>query len=306
MNPLRLFVKSWNSRILLLALGARPRGRRAAPASTDRMTRFAWLAIPVFCAAACAQPTPLDEGYRQMYNLQFADAHRTFEEWQRQHPDDPMGFVSDAAAYLFAEFDRLHILQAEFFTHDQHFITDNKLTPDAAAKRKFDAAIGQTLKPSARAPRSDNSMFAALLAGGLRSDYTALIDKRYMTSFKEMKAARQQAERLLAVNPQYYDAWLAVGVENYMLSIKPLFIRWFLRMAGGETDRAAGIARLKLTAQKGRYLAPFARLLLAVVALRDRDVSGAREWLAPLTKEYPHNQLYRQELARLDTGSATQ
>ena len=179
------------------------------------MPRLAWLALPVFCAAVCgAQPTPIDEGYRQMYDLQFVEAHRTFEEWQRLHPDDPMGFVSDGAAYLFSEFGRLHILEAEFFTHDQHFITDNKLTPDPVVKRRFDTALDTALKLAARSPKSENSMFAALLAGGLRSDYTALIDKRYMASFKEMKASRQQAERLLAVNPQFYDAWLAVGVEN--------------------------------------------------------------------------------------------
>ena len=271
------------------------------------MPRFAWLAIPVFCAALCgAQPTPIDAGYRQMYNLQFVEAHRTFEEWQRQHPGDPMGFVSDAAAYLFSEFDRLHILQAEFFTHDQHFITDNKLTPDPAVKRKFDAALDAARQLAARAPQDENSMFALLLAGGLRSDYSALIDKRYITSFKEMKAARQQAERLLAVDPQFYDAWVAVGLENYMLSIKPLFVRWFLRMAGGETDRAAGIAKLKLAAEKGRYLAPFARLLLGVVALRDHDVNRARELLAPLVKEYPYNHLYQEELARLNGGIVSQ
>jgi tetratricopeptide (TPR) repeat protein len=270
------------------------------------MLRFCWFAIPLVFAAVCgAQPTQLDEGYRQMYDLQFPAAHRTFEEWQRQYPEDPMGFVSDAAAYLFCEFDRLHILQAEFFTHDQHFITDNKLTPDAAVKRKFDAAIDAAIKLAARSPRNENSMFATLLAGGLRSDYLALIDKRYMTSFKEMKAARQQAERLLAANPRFYDAWLAVGLENYMLSVKPLVLRWFLRMAGGETDRSAGIARLKLTAEKGRYLAPFASLLLAVVALRDHDPNRARDLLEPLTREYPHNPLYRQELARLNARSAT-
>jgi len=269
------------------------------------MPRFAWFAFPVFCSALCgAQPTQLDEGYRQMYDLQFSDAHRTFEEWQRQHPDDPMGFVSDGAAYLFSEFGRLHILEAEFFTHDQHFITDHKLTPHPAVKKKFDAALDMTLQLSARSPQSANSMFAALLASGLRSDYTALIEKRYMMSFKEMKASRQQAERLLAVNPQCYDAWLAVGVENYMLSIKPLFVRWFLKMAGGETDRLAGIAKLKLTAEKGRYLAPFARLLLGVVALRDHDVNRAREILTALTKEYPDNPLYPLELARLNAGSA--
>ena len=52
----------------------------------------------------------LDQGYRQMYNLEFADAHNTFAGWKQAHPEDPMGPVSNAAAYLFAEFDRLHTL----------------------------------------------------------------------------------------------------------------------------------------------------------------------------------------------------
>src|ERR1035438_10711623 len=58
-------------------------------------------------AAAASAETPLEVGYRQMYDLQFAAAHRTFADWQNTHPDDPMGPASDAAAYLFAEFDRL-------------------------------------------------------------------------------------------------------------------------------------------------------------------------------------------------------
>src|ERR1017187_5994301 len=150
------------------------------------MVHRAYILLPAFLAAATigrSQPTLLDQGYRHMYNLEFAKAHRDFQEWERQKPDDPLGFVSDAAAYLFSEFDRLHILQAEFFTHDQHFITDNKLAPDPIVKRKFDAALDTARKLAARAPQDENAMFALLLAGGLRSDYTALIDKRYMTSF---------------------------------------------------------------------------------------------------------------------------
>ncbi len=54
-----------------------------------------------------------------MYNLQFADAHRTFLEWEKSHPSDPIGPASNAAAYLFSEFDRLHVLQSEFFVAGQ-------------------------------------------------------------------------------------------------------------------------------------------------------------------------------------------
>src|SRR5437016_2260262 len=87
------------------------------------------------------QTTPassaLDNGYRQMYNLEFADAHNTFRDWKAAHPGDPMGSVSDAAAYLFAEFDRLRILQSELFTEDRGFKQRSKPTADTTAKQAF-------------------------------------------------------------------------------------------------------------------------------------------------------------------------
>ncbi len=263
------------------------------------------LIIPALCAASPASlPTLLDQGYRQMYDLQFADAHCTFQQWEREHPADPLGPASDAAAYLFAEFDRLHILQSEFFTHDQHFITDHKLTPDPQLKQQFEDALARAKALSAKAPNDLNSQFASILASGLRSDYLALIEKRYVPSLQEMKAGRAAAEKLLAADPSFYDAYLAVGVENYMLSVKAAPVRFFLRLSGAQTDRATGIQKLKLTAEKGHYLAPFARLLLGVAALRDNDTKTASHILTGLAREYPHNPLYRQELARLDSEAA--
>jgi hypothetical protein len=254
-----------------------------------------------FCAfaAAGAAETPLEVGYRQMYDLQFAEAHRTFADWNGTHPDDPMGPVSDAAAYLFSEFDRLHILQSEFFTHEQHFITDHKLSPDPAVKGKFDGALDAARRLASREPQNPDYQLAAIMANGLHSDYLALIEKRYAASFQEMKASRILAERLLAAHSGMYDAWIAIGVENYMLSVKSLPMRWLLRLAGGETDKTVGIEKLKLTSEKGHYLAPFAKLLLAVAALRDHDIWRARTLLQGLVHEYPHNPLYAEELARL-------
>ena len=115
-----------------------------------------------------------------------------------------------------------------------------------------------------------------------------------------MKTGRELAQSLLARHPDCYDAYLAIGVENYMLSLKPAPLRWLLRASGGQTDKEAGIERLRITADKGRYLMPFARLLLAVAALRDRDRQKARELLGWLTREFPRNPLYREELAKLN------
>jgi len=257
--------------------------------------------MAAFCVPllASTEPSLLDAGYRQMYNLEFEEAHRSFARWQTLHPEDPLGPASDAAAYLFSEFDRLHILQSEYFTHDDHFMVDQRLAPDPDLKRKFEAAISVATGLAARTPQDPNFRFAAVLCHGLRSDYLALIEKRYRSSMSEMKSARLIAEQLLLSSPDYYDAWLAIGVENYMLGIKPVVVRWILRWQGAQTDRAAGLRRLRLTAEKGRYLGPLARLMLAVAALRDHDTNGAQELLASLSRDFPGNSLYRQELARL-------
>jgi len=91
-----------------------------------------------------------------------------------------------------------------------------------------------------------------------------------------------------------------VGVENYVLSAKAALTRWLLRLSGGQTNRAVGVEKLKVVAEKGRYLAPFARLLLAVGALRDNDSARARDLLGGLAREFPRNPLYREELARIE------
>lgn len=247
--------------------------------------------------------TPLDDGYQQMYNLQFDAAHRSFAQWQKLHPEDPLGPVSDAAAYLFAEFDRLHVLQMELFTDDKRFETRSMSAPNKQLKLAFEEDLARARQLSDAAlqhdPKDSNALFASTLAYGLRGDYLAMIEKRDMAALSVMKEGRAIAERLIASDPACYDAYLAVGVENYLLSLKPAPVRWFLRMGGAETDKELGLQKLRVTAEKGRYLQSYARLLLAVAALRDHDAMRARALLADLAHRYPQNPLYGDELARV-------
>jgi hypothetical protein len=263
-------------------------------------------ALPVFLIALrclAAGGTALDAGYGQMYDLQFAEAHQSFHQWEQQHPDDPMGPVSDAAAYLFAEFDRLHILQSEFFATDEGFRHLRHLEPDPAARSRFESALarGDSLAEDAlrRSPSDENALLATVLRAGLHADYLALVERRYLASLTELKQARDFGGQLVTAHPDCYDAYLAIGVENYMLSLKPAPMRWLLRFGGAQTDKDVGIANLRLTAGKGHYLMPYARLLLAVAALRDNNRPTARRTLTWLARSYPRNPLYREELAKL-------
>jgi hypothetical protein len=245
----------------------------------------------------------IDRGYRQMYNLNFDEAHRTFAQWERDHPADPIGPVSNAAAYLFAEFDRLNILHSEFFVENSMFHRRPKVTPDAAVRQSFDQELdksaGLSDKILTQNPDEADALFAKILTLGLRADYMALIEHREFDALKVIKNSRATAEKLLMIQPNYYDAYLAIGVENYLFSLKSAPMRWILQAGGAETDRDRGVEDLRLTAEKGRYLNPYARLLLAVAALRDKDLPKARDLLGALAREFPHNRLYAQELAQL-------
>jgi hypothetical protein len=253
--------------------------------------------------AAMVYSPVLERGYQNMYNLDFSAAHETFQGYQQAHVDDPMGYVSNAAAYLFSEFNRLHILESDLFIDDAKFEHRSKLAPDPAVKVEFEKELAKSdtaaEKILAQNPGDVTALFAQVLSNGLRGDYTALIEKRNIASLGYMKTSRLTAQKLLATDPTCYDAYLAVGVENYLLGANSAPVRWVLRLTGSETDKEEGLQRLRLTADKGHYLAPFARLLLAVAALRDKDRQTARVLLAGLAKEFPGNQLYVTELARI-------
>jgi hypothetical protein len=272
-----------------------------------RLLIFAILgAAAAWAAPNLTEPTfnPLiDRGFRQMYNLNFDEAHQTFAEWEREHPTDPIGPVSNAAAYLFAEFDRLNILHSEFFVENSMFHRRPKVTPDAVVRQAFDQELdksaGLSDKILMQMPDDPDALFAKILTLGLRADYEALIERREFDAMKVIKSSRATAERLLMIQPNYYDAYLALGVENYLFSLKSAPMRWILQAGGAQTDHDRGVEDLRLTAEKGRYLNPYARLLLAVAALRDKDVPKARDLLAALAREFPHNRLYAQELAQL-------
>ena len=179
---------------------------------------------------------PLDRGYRQMYNLEFSDAHKTFQTYMKAHPEDPFGPTSDGAAYLFDEFNRLGVLQTELFMDDGKFKGREKPLPDPNVRKEFNGAIAQSQKVAdailQRSPNDRNALFATVLNLGLESDYLAMVEKRDLAALAYTKRAGLEAEKLLAVDPNCYDAYLAVGVENYMLGLNPAPVRWLLRLYG--------------------------------------------------------------------------
>ena len=257
---------------------------------------LALIFLPAWTAEALA-PNEIESGFQSMYNLQFDQAHQDFSAWERLHPDDPLGPVSQAAGYLFAEFARLGILESQLFTSDKNFEARTKLAPDPRVRDAFNGAVtkGDQLADAAlkQHPEDTNALFAKVLALGLRSDYVAMIDKQDFAALRYMKQGRILAQQLLKQKPDAYDALLAVGIENYLTGIKPAPVRWMLSLGGIDPDKQQGIRELQETAAHGNLLKPFAKLLLAVAALRDKNNTQGCDLLRELATAYPRNALYR-------------
>lgn len=260
----------------------------------------------------CLAQTPnvdsiLDQSFREMYNLQFDDAMRTADEARKADKTDPMPWVAQATAILFSEFDKFHILRSDIFISDSAFAARPAYTWDADKKKQFEDAITNAEKTSRdRLSRDKNdvkALFALTLVNGLRANDAALLTKHNMTSLSYTKTANGFAEKLLVLSPDYYDAYTATGMGQYLIGSKPAPVRWILRIGGFKGDQAEGLKELKLAAEKGRYLAPFARILLAFDDLRHQNRSEARKKFAWLHDQFPKNPLFTQELAKCDRPS---
>lgn len=265
-----------------------------------------WLALPGLCADVSVGLPPLDHGFQLLYNLDFDRAHNVFAMWQENHPNDPIGPTCEAAGLLFSEFQRLGVLESQFFENDKKFEDRPKLKPDPAVRERFNAAIqrAETLARSrlTKDPKDRDALFALTLTNGLEADYAALIEKRNLASLRYTKESTEWARQTLAVDPDCYDAHIASAISKYIVGSMAAPVRWLVRLGGVSGDKQAGVKELRLVADRGRYLAPFANILLAIAYVRDHDKERARELLANLREEFPGNPLFAREIARLDSN----
>lgn len=266
---------------------------------------LATLVVSAHAADEAKHPS-LEQGFLLLYNLDFDKAHQVFLSWEHEHPQDPVGPTAEAAGLLFSEFHRLGVLEGQFYENDKKFLDRDKPDPDSAVRDRFQNALARaqsaaSVRLAANAKDRD-ALFAMTLSSGLQADYAALIEKRNMASLHYTRDANDWADKLLAVDPNCYDARVATGFSKYIIGSMAAPVRWFLRMGGVAGDKKQGIVELQMTADHGQYLGPFARILLAIAYVRDKDNTKARQLLASLRDEFPQNTLFTHEIARIDAS----
>src|SRR6267143_6038122 len=273
------------------------------------------LCVLLFAAGACPasshqngdspafQTVPeLASGFHLLYAQDFPGAREKFDNWESQHPDEPFGEVAVAASYLFEELFRQGVLSSDFFLNEKRFLHGIEGKPDPGRMKSFQDALDRARKLAkrrlARNNRDPEALFALTLAAGMESNADMMLKKQHIDSLKRLKEANEYAKSLLREQPDANDAYVALGSANYIIGSLSGGARFMLWFGGIHGDKKLGMHQLEKTIESGRYLQPFAKILLALAARREKQNALAVKLLRELTEEYPESALYAAEYAK--------
>ena len=264
----------------------------ACPACLDEVAKS-----PAFTTVA-----ELSSGFHSLYALNFSEAREKFDNWESQHPEEPFGQVALAASYLFEEFYRQGVLSSDFFLNEKRFLHGIEGKPDPERMKSFQDALDRARKLArerlAKNAADPEALFALTLAAGMESNADMVLKKQHLESLKRLKEANEHAKQLLAQQPDANDAYVALGAANYIIGSLSGGARFMLRFGGIHGDKKLGMEQLGKTVENGRYLQPFAKILLALAARREKQNPLAQKLLLELSEEFPESPLYAAEYAK--------
>jgi hypothetical protein len=263
---------------------------------------FAREAAPDVASPSFITVPELSAGFDLLYEQKFAEARQGFANWQSRNPDQPFGEVAIAASYLFEELYRQGVLTSDFFLDEKKFLRGIDGYPDPECMSHFRDAVARARKLAAERqktnPQDGEALLALTLAAGMESDEESILQKRHLEGLKRMKKANGYARELLAQHPDATDAYIATGIANYIIGSQSGGTRFALWFGGIHGDKKLGMEQVARTAENGRYLRPFAKIILALAARREKQDELAQRLFRELSEQYPDNAVFASEYAK--------
>ncbi len=109
---------------------------------------------------------------------------------------------------------------------------------------------------------------------------------------------RNRLEEAIKINPDFYDAYLGIGLSNFAFAEVPAALKWAANLVGFNSDKELGLSYIQLVAEKGNVLKTDAQFYLSQIYSRTIiDYPEAEKILIKLVKSYPNNLLFNYSLA---------
>lgn len=243
------------------------------------------------------------EGFQAFYNLDYDTALQRFDKVQEAHQDDPMAVGYQLLVTLYRELYRQDLLDTTYYAHDSFIFNKRETNVSPAARQRIEELTSKAVDLADRRlkanPRDKDALFARGYARGMHASFATLVDHSFTKAAKEGLSSRSDSEDVLKIDPQYVDAKMAMGIQQFAVASLPRFVRIMVGVFGVGGNKEKGLDMLRDCAAHGTVTSVESRTALSLFLRHDGRYAEALGVTQTLVTQYPHDYLFRLEEANL-------
>lgn len=245
-------------------------------------------------------------GFELFYNLQYDQALAAFTEQAAKDPTSPDVYNHIAQTVLYREMYRAGMLSSDFIGGTK-FVRQPKLELTEAQESQFHEALNRAMSVAqeklAADPRDTRALYSMGVSYGLRGNYQFVVKKAWLDALRDATSSRKMHKRVTELDPEFIDAKLTQGVNDYIVGSLPLHWKVFGFLAGFRGDKQRGIRTLMEVAEHGRMNRVDAMIILSALYMREKRPAEAVPVLMELVEAFPQNPLLKVELEKAQTAA---
>ncbi|WP_263364975.1 tetratricopeptide repeat protein [Edaphobacter acidisoli] len=239
----------------------------------------------------------------RFYDMDYDGALRQFEAIMKAHPNDPMAIDYVQKTLIIRELYRQDLMDTTYYAHDSFLTSKRRVDIPQATRDRIEALTDQAIalcdSEIKANPTDKNAYFARGYARGMHAVLITLADHSFVAAARQGLASRNDSEQALKIDPNYADAKMAIGIQEFAVASLPRFLRFMVGIAGIGGNKQRGLELLREAAADGVVTPVEAKTALALFLRHDSKYSEAIQVERELVAEYPHNYLFHLELANL-------
>ncbi len=249
------------------------------------------------------------EGTESMYNIDYATARTKFEEIRKLLPQHPAGDIYLATVIWLEHLNKSRRLQTGLYSDDSSFYAGAENAKeetegdavDPAVDRAFRDRMAQAkTKALALVAKNKNDADALYFLGsyyGVMAGYEASTARKFFSAMRNGSRCVDAHEKVLKLKPDYFDAYLSVGMYDYIVGNLPFAYKAFAAIAGIRGNKQRGITKLQTLVEKETATSDDARVMLLAIFKNEKRQTDALPLLQALNGKYPNSYLLRLETA---------